>query len=155
VEVHAAAAADDGRARFLVHAVEVVQPNPGCLAGGNGDFRRANQQGRFTVAAQATGREPRLAGPGFGILLCGMAVAVEAVLVEALVVLDLDQPDVEFGILVGSKSQCADDEHGAKNGIRLHVVHDRVTLANQNGIPDRRQLATVPGLRFRPVAGAG
>src|SRR5207244_11506305 len=89
VEVHAAAAADDGRARLLAHACPVDQPDQGGMARGNGPLRRADFQGRARLA--------RILPPNVG-------VAVEAFFTVLLAGLDLDQADVESRVAVGREA---------------------------------------------------
>ena len=91
MEVHPAAAADDGRARLLVHALDVVQADEGRLPGRDGLLGRADVQCRL--------RRPE---PG-----SSACVAVEAVLAVVVAGLDLDQADVQPGVAVGGERQRA------------------------------------------------
>ena len=90
VEVHAAAAADDGRARLLVHALDIVQADQG------GVLRR--RSARSGVPTSSAGRG--LPGSSFG----DVGVAVEAVLAGVVAGLDLDEADVEPRVPVARRS---------------------------------------------------
>src|SRR5262249_42189400 len=90
VQVQAPAAADDGRARLPVHAGDVVQPDQGRVSGGDGLLGAADLQGGLGLA----GLEDR-----------DVSVTVEAVLADLVAGLDLDQADVQPGVLVRREGQ--------------------------------------------------
>src|SRR5262249_28519939 len=111
VEVHAAAAADDGRAGGPGPAGDAMQPDEGAVARRHGPPRRADEEG----------------GPG--LLRVGLAHvrgAVEAVLVGALAGPDLDQPDVQARVPVGCEGQRPADVDGADYLVGAGVVEDGV-----------------------------
>jgi hypothetical protein len=58
VEIQTSAAADDGRARLLVHPFDVVQTNLGRFAGFDGLLRSTHQQGRFAIAERQAAEKP-------------------------------------------------------------------------------------------------
>src|SRR5262249_19666131 len=109
VKVHAAAAADDGRTRFLVHAVDVVQADEGGRFGGDGLLWRADQQRRRRV------------GRGGQV-----GVAVKPLLVGGAAGPDADQPDFQARVAVGGERQRAVEVQRADYLGLGHVVADDV-----------------------------
>ena len=110
VELHAAAAADDGGAGFLVHAFEVVQADAGGLAGGDGVVGRSDEE----LGA-------RLGGIGLDV-----RGAVEAFLIDGVAGLDADEANMETGVAVGGEAQGAGDMQGADRLLGVTVVDDGV-----------------------------
>src|SRR5262249_23677015 len=90
VEVHASAAADDGRAGLLVHALDEVQSNP-C---------------RVTCGKWLIGRADFESGPRYVRVPCHhVSIAVEAFFAVLVPTLNLDEADVEARILVAGKAE--------------------------------------------------
>src|SRR5262249_13135363 len=94
MEIHAAAAADDGGAGFLVHAFHVHQPDQCPVLGVDGPLRRTDFQGSTR---------------SFLISLSLVRVTIEPFFTVLIAALNLDQADVELGVLVVSKAQRASD----------------------------------------------
>ena len=136
VEVHAAAAADDGRARFLVHAVDVVQADQGGVLGVDGLVRAC-----------------RLPEPACGLAAVGhrhVAFAIEAVLAVFVAGLNLDEADFEPGVLVRIEADDAGNAEAAKDRFRFHVVNDAVPFPDQHPASGAGHLAAFPRGRCRP-----
>src|SRR5205085_1456260 len=104
--VEPAATANDGRARFLVHAGNVVQANDGRVSGGDGLVLRADFQ-----------RGPWLVGRDLG----QVGVAVEAVLTGVVARLNFDETDVQQRVAVGGEGEGAGDVDGADDVGRFGV----------------------------------
>ncbi len=137
VKVHPAAAADDGRARLLVHALDVDQPDECGVFGLDGPLRRPDFEG----------------GPIFLRIGRGqMGLAVESLFRIFLASLDLDEADVEPGVLVGREAQGAGDVDAADWLIRDHVVRDAMAGTDQDAGAGTGHLASLPGSRGRPGA---
>ena len=139
VEVHAAAAADDRRARLLVQARRRSAGGSAAVcARRDGPLRRADLQGGARAASAAGSH---------------VGVAVEAVLAGVVARLDLDQADVQAGVLVAAKLSVpatwieritASDSRRRRRG----VPRESAPLAGAG-------VAPFPGGRGRPVAAFG
>ena len=138
MEVHAAAAANDGGARLFVHAVKVDKSDRRRMLGFDGPLRRTDFEGR-----------PR------PIRLGEMGVAVETLLAHVLAGLDADQPDVEPRVPVRREGQRPGDADGADGLVEAAVVDDDVPGADQDAGAGRGELAALPGVGVRPRAAVG
>ena len=141
VQIHAPAAADDGGARVLVLALEILQTNRRRVLGVQRLLGRANLQG----------------GPDFAVRdLRGVGVAVEAVFARQLVAgLDGDQADGQRGALVAGKGEDPGDVDEADRRAVGDVVGHRVTGPDLHPRARAGHLAALPGFRVGPGAAAG
>src|SRR5262249_14730897 len=115
VEVHAAAAADDGRAGLFVHPLDIGQPDEGGVPGRDGLFGGAGLEGELHLARLDQG---------------DVSITIEAVLAGVVARLDLDQADAQPGVAVAGEGERPGNVDRADHRIGLDVVKDRVPRAD-------------------------
>ncbi len=135
VEIHPAAAANDGGARLLVHAFEIHQPDRGRMVGVNG----FGGQAHF---------ESRPFRPGIGRRQVGLAI--EAFLAVHFAGSDLDEANVQAGVLVGSEGESAGDVNAADRLLGANIVDDAMPGTNLDTRSGSRRFASFPRTRLRP-----
>ena len=137
VEVHPAAAADDGRAGLPVHPLDVGQADRGGVlaadrAVGGADLQR--------------GPGPARDGPGL------VPLAIEAVLARVVAGLDLDQAHGQAGVAVGGEGERPGDVDRSDDLVGGDVIDDGVSPADLHPRPGGRDFPPLPGRRRRPGA---
>ncbi len=140
VQVHAPAAADDRRARFLVQAVAPREPNSRGIFGDERLFGGADFESGFGQV---------------GVHVRQVGVAVQAVFGRVVAGLNLEQPDDELRVAVARERQRAGDMQEADGLIALLVVDDSVSGPDLHVGTGAGHLAAHPRLGRRPWPALG
>ncbi len=120
VKIHPPAAADDGRTRLPVHAVEIREPDDGGMLGRDRPIRRTDFQRRRCL---------------FDVGGLEMRVAIKALFAIFVAGFDLDQPNVEPRVAIGGEAESAGDIDAANRVRRFHVVNNPISGPNHHPRP--------------------